>query len=99
MAGARLSAESRKYEAQNEACGTVGEEFRIRQSRDEVLEVIDSRVRMRRPLRSTSVNVRFFSVGRPGLDPGTLGLKGTFYRLFCAGLVAHVHCFQESVLF
>jgi hypothetical protein len=38
-------------------------------------------------------------VGRPGLDPGTLGLKGTFHRLFCVGLVAHVHCFQENVLF
>jgi hypothetical protein len=38
-------------------------------------------------------------VGRPGLDPGTLGLKGTLHRLFCVGLVAHVHCFQENVLF
>ena len=38
-------------------------------------------------------------VGRPGLDPGTLGLKGTFHRLFCVGLVAHVYCFQGIVLF
>jgi hypothetical protein len=38
-------------------------------------------------------------VGRPGLDPGTLGLKGTFYRSFGVGLVALVFCFQESVLF
>jgi hypothetical protein len=38
-------------------------------------------------------------VGRPGLDPGTLGLKGTFHRLLCVGLVAHVFCFQENVLF
>jgi hypothetical protein len=52
-----------------------------------------------RPLGSTSVNVQFCSVGRPGLDPGTLGLKGIFHRLFCVGLVAYVHCFQENVLF
>jgi hypothetical protein len=38
-------------------------------------------------------------VGRPGLDPGTLGLKGTFHRLFRVGLVAHVHCFQGIALF
>jgi len=42
---------------------------------------------------------KFRLVGRPGLDPGTLGLKGTFHRLFCVGLVAHVFCFQENVLF
>jgi hypothetical protein len=29
-------------------------------------------------------------VGRPGLDPGTLGLKETCEVLFCVGLVAHV---------
>ena len=29
-------------------------------------------------------------VGRPGLDPGTLGLKGTCELLLCVGLVAHV---------
>jgi hypothetical protein len=38
-------------------------------------------------------------VGRPGLDPGTLGLKETFHRLSSVGLVAHVHCFPENVLF
>jgi hypothetical protein len=38
-------------------------------------------------------------VGRPGLDPGTLGLKGTCRWLFCVGLVAHVVCFQGIVLF
>jgi hypothetical protein len=38
-------------------------------------------------------------VGRPGLDPGTLGLKGTFHRLFSVGLVAHVYSFQGTVLF
>ena len=37
---------------------------------------------------SESVNRAF--VDRPGLDPGTLGLKGTFNRLSCVGLVAHV---------
>ena len=30
---------------------------------------------VRRPLGSTSVNVQTYKVGRPGLDPGTLGLK------------------------
>ncbi len=30
---------------------------------------------MRRLLWPTSVNVHIYSVGRPGLDPGTLGLK------------------------
>jgi hypothetical protein len=29
-------------------------------------------------------------VGHPGFDPGTLGLKETFNRLRCVGLVAHV---------
>src|ERR1017187_3283455 len=57
-----------------------------------------------RPLESTSVNVHFISVGlfisvgRPGLDPGTLGLKETFIQLRCVGLVAHVVCFQGIVL-
>jgi len=36
---------------------------------------------------------------RLGMDHGTLGLKGTFHRLFYVGLVAHVHCFQENALF
>jgi hypothetical protein len=38
-------------------------------------------------------------VGRPGLDPGTLGLKETFELLPGVGLVAHVYCFQGNVLF
>jgi hypothetical protein len=29
-------------------------------------------------------------VGRPGLDPGTLGLEGNFLWLLCVGMVAHV---------
>jgi hypothetical protein len=33
-------------------------------------------------------------VGRPGLDPGTLGLKGTCELLFRVRLVAHADCFQ-----
>jgi hypothetical protein len=52
-----------------------------------------------RALGSTSVGVHFFSVGRPGLDPGTLGLKETLRRLSCVGLVAHVVCFKGIVLF
>jgi hypothetical protein len=54
---------------------------------------------MRRPLGSTNVNVHLLIVGRPGLDPGTLGLKGTFQWLFCVGIVAHVYCFPGIVLF
>ena len=38
-------------------------------------------------------------VGRPGLEPGTLGLKGTFHRLFFVGLIAHFYCFQGIVLY
>src|ERR1019366_9232332 len=45
---------------------------------------------------SEPVNRTF--VGRPGLDPGTLGLKGTFHRMFCVGLVAHVFSFQGTAL-
>ena len=37
-------------------------------------------------------------VGRPGLDPGTLGLKGTCELLWCVGLVAYVVRFQGIVL-
>jgi hypothetical protein len=33
-------------------------------------------------------NVHTELVGRPGLDPGTLGLKGTFKLLCVVGLVA-----------
>ena len=51
-----------------------------------------------RRLGATSVNVRFLSVGRPGLDPGTLGLKGTCELLWCVGLVAYVVRFQGIVL-
>src|ERR1019366_6917249 len=63
------------------------------------IKILRFRSEVRRPLWSTSVNVQTYIVGRPGLDPGTLGLKGTFHRLFCVGLVAHVFCFQENVLF
>jgi hypothetical protein len=52
-----------------------------------------------RAVGSTSVNIQIEIVGRPGLDPGTLGLKGTFHRLFSVRLVAHVHSFQGIVLF
>ena len=38
-------------------------------------------------------------VGRPGLDPGTLGLKETFNLLRSVGLVAYVLSFQGNVLF
>ncbi len=33
-----------------------------------------------RPLGTKSVNVQFFSVGRPGLDPGTLGVFPEYPR-------------------
>jgi len=32
----------------------------------------------------------------PVLDPGTVGLKGTFNLLLCVGLVARVVCLKES---
>ena len=38
-------------------------------------------------------------VGRPGLDPCTLGLKGTCELLLCVGLVAYVFSFQVNVSF
>jgi len=38
-------------------------------------------------------------VGRPGPDPGTSGLKRTVNRLRCVGLVAHIVCFQGTVMF
>jgi hypothetical protein len=47
--------------------------------------------RLRKPLK--------LLVGRPGLDPGTLGLKETFNLLRGVGLVAHVFCFQGIVFF
>jgi hypothetical protein len=37
-------------------------------------------------------------VGRPGLDPGTLGLKGTLRSLRDVSLVAPVACFQGIAL-
>jgi hypothetical protein len=37
-------------------------------------------------------------VGRPGLDPGTLGSKGTVKQLSRVGFVARVDCFQGIVL-
>jgi hypothetical protein len=37
-------------------------------------------------------------VGRPGLDPGTLGLRGTLELLRGVGLVAHVAEFQGIAL-
>lgn len=56
-----------------------------------------------RPLGSTSVNVQFFKVrfevGRPGLDPGNLGLKGTCDWLRSVGLVTHIVCFGRIVFF
>jgi hypothetical protein len=41
-----------------------------------ISNIFDMSFRFTRPLGFTSVNVQFFSVSRPGLDPGTLGLKG-----------------------
>jgi hypothetical protein len=49
--------------------------------------------------RQVSAECSHLLVGPMGLDPGALGLKGTFHRLFCVGLVAHVHCFQGIVSF
>ena len=63
------------------------------------LKIFDFPSTAPRPLGSTSVNVQTYMVGRLGLDSGTLGLKGTFHRLFCVGLVAHVFSFQGIVLF
>jgi hypothetical protein len=62
------------------------------------VKILRFRSEVRRLLGSTSVNVQIHIVGRPGLDPGTLGSKGTFQWLFCVSLVAHVHCFQGIVL-
>jgi len=48
---------------------------------------------VRRPLGSTSVNVQTYKVGRPGLDPGTLGLKGhrVHYSVFIRFSELHIH--------
>jgi len=51
-----------------------------------------------RALGSTSVNALIQMVGRPGLDPGTLALRGTRQQLRCVGLVVHVVCFQGITL-
>ena len=51
-----------------------------------------------RPLGTKRVNVQFFSVGRPGLDPGTLGLRGICQQLRRVDLVVHVVCFQGITL-
>jgi hypothetical protein len=96
--GPNSNRDAAKSEALNEACRIDREVLRTSQSLDQASAIFDSRARVRRPLVFTSVNVQFCSVGRPGLDPGTLGLKGTFHRLFCVGLVAHVYCFQGIVL-
>ena len=37
------------------------------------IKILRFRSEVRRPLWSTSVNVQTYIVGRPGLDPGTLG--------------------------
>ena len=38
------------------------------------IKILRFRSEVRRPLWSTSVNVQTYIVGRPGLDPGTLGV-------------------------
>jgi len=60
-------------------------------------KIFDLSFVLTRPLGSASANVQFFLVGRPGLDPGTLGLKGTCKVFRSVGLVAHVFCFQGIV--
>jgi hypothetical protein len=58
-----------------------------------ISQFFNFRSKIPRPLGSTSVNVLKWAcsnVGRPGLDPGTLGLKGTVIRLWCVSVVAHV---------
>jgi hypothetical protein len=39
------------------------------------IKILRFRSEVRRPLGSTSVNVQTYLVGRPGLDPGTLGFE------------------------
>jgi hypothetical protein len=56
-----------------------------------------------RSMGCTSVKVQgllvfHLLVGRPGLDPGPLGLRGTVRWLLCVGLVAYAVCFQGIVL-
>jgi len=50
-----------------------------------------------RRLSITNVHVHLQLVGRPGLDPGTLGLKETSHRLWCVDLAAHFNGFQGIV--
>ena len=44
------------------------------------------------------MNVQGPLVSRSGLDPGTLGLKGSSRVLRCVGHVAHVVCFQGNAM-
>ena len=61
------------------------------------LKIFDSCLGAPRPLRVMSVNVHVYSVGRPGLDPGTLGLKEVFEGLLTGSPVVSVVCFHENV--
>jgi len=49
------------------------------------------------PTDNKSVLTRVL-VGRPGLDSGTLGLRGICQQLRRVGLVVHVVCFQGITL-
>jgi hypothetical protein len=60
------------------------------------IKILRFRSEVRRPLWSTSVNVQTYIVGRPGLDPGTLGLKETFRWLCGVVLVENPSCFQGN---
>jgi hypothetical protein len=57
------------------------------------LKIFDFPCMASRLLGSRRVNAQFCSVGGPGLDPGTLGLKGTCELLLCVGLVDNSMCF------
>jgi hypothetical protein len=61
--------------------------FRVDQYSSKPLKFL-SRASVVRPLEFTSMNDQISLVGPPGLDPGALGLKGTFNRLLCVGLVS-----------
>jgi len=50
-------------------------------------------------LMQNSRGITRLLVGRPGLDPDTLGMKETFNLFRGVGLGAHVDCFQGIVLF
>jgi len=64
-----------------------------------LIQSLRFRSELRRPLGSTSVNVHILTVGRPGLDPGTLGLKGhrVHYSLFIRFRKPHIHGVLRSV--